>query len=81
VKNSERYLLGRRLYPEMISRGPWTTERVEGYVRGFYKFNPPGVRLDERSYEQMREIDPGLPEWPELLGLLKDSEYRSSVYN
>ena len=65
---------------EMIGRGPWDRESVERRVKGYYKFNPPGVRLDELAYTRMRDIDPGLPEWTEFLMLLEGSKYRCCVY-
>lgn len=74
MKAKELHVLAHRLHDEMVSRGPWTTERVEPLVTGFYKFNPPGVRLNERSYAFMRHSDPGLPSWEEFLGLLEGSE-------
>jgi hypothetical protein len=80
MKGVHYLVLARRLHDEMISRGPWTTEVVEQRVSGFYKFNPPGVRLDERSYDEMRDVDPGLPPWPEFVAYLDDSEYRRWVY-
>ena len=64
----------------MWSRGPWNTCRAEGIVSGFYKFTPPGARLDERSYREMCEIDPGLPAWAEFLVLLADSPFRVWVH-
>jgi hypothetical protein len=64
----------------MTSRGPWDQQRAERCVAGFYKFNPPQVRLDERSFDELSEIDPGLPTWPEFLALLEGSDMRRFVY-
>jgi hypothetical protein len=49
-------------------------------VSGYYKFNPPGVSLDEEAYERLRRIDSGMPEWAEFLSLLDSSEFRQYVY-
>jgi hypothetical protein len=73
------FVRARRVHDEMVSRGPWDTEAVEQRVRGFYKFNPSVVQLDEHAFELMREVDPGLPEWPEFLQLLEGSELRRLV--
>lgn len=73
------YVRGRRVPDEMVSRGPWTTEVVQRYVSGFYHFAQQGIRLNERCYDEMREADPGLPEWSEFTRLLEGSDYLAAV--
>ena len=75
------YVLARTVHHEMMSRGPWDTESVELRVKGFYKFNPPGVRLDQLAYLRTRDFDAGLPEWEEFLALLEGSDLRQAVFS
>lgn len=57
---------------EMISRGPWTPEKAEQLVKGFYKFGQYGDYTRE-AHERRVEVDPGLPDWDELQSLLTAS--------
>jgi len=79
VKDLDVDVLGPRVSEEMQTRGPWTTELAVGLIRGFYHFAQHGILLDERAYAEMREVDPGLPEWRDFLALLDASEYRACV--
>ncbi len=79
AKDRTTYPRERKLGDEVMRHGPWDQRRAEQIVRGFYKFNVPGVELTVTQYAVMREVDPGLPDWEAFLGLLADSELRGLV--